>query len=64
MASDEDDRPDERRDAPTPDPTGAGTGAGDLEFDEAWADAGAANRAEAEPGGRDPDPVFEDPNDR
>jgi hypothetical protein len=46
-------------------PTATGDAAtGDLEFDEAW--GGAAAGADAVPGRgpRDPDPSFEDPNDR
>jgi hypothetical protein len=39
-------------------------GGGDLEFDEAWADAASAGDTAAERQPRDPDPVFEDPNDR
>ena len=63
MATIEGDRPDEGpegREDRTPDATGGG----DLEFDEAWADAAAANRAGDERQERDPAPTFEDPNDR
>jgi hypothetical protein len=61
----EDDRSDEGAGRPAAPPTAPVTGgAGDLEFDEAWAGAGAASDARPERQQRDPDPTFEDPNDR
>jgi hypothetical protein len=37
---------------------------GDLEFDEAWGGGAGESEPAREVGSRDPNPAFEDPNDR
>jgi hypothetical protein len=64
-ATTEDGRPDEGAGGgAAPDAEPVTGGAGDLEFDEAWRGASSADDVRLDRPQRDPDPTFEDPNDR